>query len=880
MAEQTAQATVLALHGRRQTGEVFDQRLATVQRRLRKHNVRLVFVTAPCALPLEDDQSVAMHSWWPATAFDHLNPAASAAETDSACLGAWEQLCGVVRDAVAQQHTAGTPVVGVLGFSQGAATAALVLAAGLVPSARFGILAAGLWASVPEAMARVAPHVLAAFPLALPSLHFAGERDELVPPALSRDLAARTFASPQIAVHAQGHCVPSRVSETDTLCTFLQQQRTQQQEAGGTIGGEAVAGSRSTADQPLAEPGPNEQVQQDECEACSSIFGDDFEVLTRLPLSCAVTVRPAPLEGRAEAQPRVVFELPAGYPDEPPRLSMAGLRSLVVPGATLVQDLVAHLNSEAASLSGSEMMFTLADAAREWLEENWDRASQAASPHPSSAQPDDTPKHNPRNPIVCMVEQEQDFDHDSLFEEATLAAASSACGREAPVVGVTSEARRGKRWQLTVGLVGKPSAGKSTFFNGAAGTGDTSACARIGAFPFTTIDPNVGLGFYSVPCPCDSLKGLTKPKSDAPEGFTASGNRRIPVTVKDVAGLVPGAYQGRGKGNAFLNELCDADVLIHVVDVAAATDEQGTAAPEGSGSDPLDDIAWVRREVHQWIFDNVAAKWQSVLRRSSKFVELFSGYHAQPGHVMEAVSRMGLSAKTLAEELSQWTPRQLHHAVAHFLRVRFPIVLALNKADLATGRTNAERVAAALPDEVCVPVLARAEWDLCQLRRRGVVSYSLGATLCTAATPAGDEPAAKDAEAVAKAIAQFNVSLSTYPTGSGVQAAMDAACQLCAPVVVFPVADLETCTSYVTDVAAKSHEVQRHLLRDAVLMRPNATVHDLYLVLKRDLCLVSGDFVRAESRDAAGNRKVLRKEDVLVQRQVVCIMTNKKSAWQ
>lgn len=47
------------------------------------------------------------------------------------------------------------------------------------------------------------------------------------------------------------------------------------------------------------------------------------------------------------------------------------------------------------------------------------------------------------------------------------------------------------------------------------------------------------------------------------------------MIVKDVAGLVPGAYKGRGKGNRFLNDLCDADVLIHVVDATGRSDKDG-----------------------------------------------------------------------------------------------------------------------------------------------------------------------------------------------------------------------------------------------------------------------------------------------------------------
>jgi hypothetical protein len=120
---------------------------------------------------------------------------------------------------------------------------------------------------------------------------------------------------------------------------------------------------------------------------------------------------------------------------------------------------------------------------------------------------------------------------------------------------------------INLSFVGKPSAGKSTFFNAA--TQQNSA--KIAAHPFTTIEPNIGKGFYSIPCPCSSLTN----KCRAAYGHDAIGYRYVPVLLKDVAGLVPGACEGRGKGNKFLNDLLDADVLIHVIDVSGETDENG-----------------------------------------------------------------------------------------------------------------------------------------------------------------------------------------------------------------------------------------------------------------------------------------------------------------
>jgi ribosome-binding ATPase YchF (GTP1/OBG family) len=93
--------------------------------------------------------------------------------------------------------------------------------------------------------------------------------------------------------------------------------------------------------------------------------------------------------------------------------------------------------------------------------------------------------------------------------------------------------------------------------------------AEVAAHPFTTIEPNVGPGWYlssqeDLP-PSHSQESVIVDRSSA--YGRVHGRRLLPVVVKDVAGLVPGAYQGRGKGNKFLGDLCDADVLVHVVSV-------------------------------------------------------------------------------------------------------------------------------------------------------------------------------------------------------------------------------------------------------------------------------------------------------------------------
>lgn len=90
------------------------------------------------------------------------------------------------------------------------------------------------------------------------------------------------------------------------------------------------------------------------------------------------------------------------------------------------------------------------------------------------------------------------------------------------------------------------------------------------------------------------------------------GKRSVPIELLDVAGLVPGAHEGKGLGNKFLDDLRHADALVHVVDVSGTTDAEGKAT---RGYDPAQDIVWLRGEIVSWIEGNLLDKWASIKRR-------------------------------------------------------------------------------------------------------------------------------------------------------------------------------------------------------------------------------------------------------------------------
>ncbi|RLE39837.1 hypothetical protein DRJ16_07760, partial [Candidatus Woesearchaeota archaeon] len=141
---------------------------------------------------------------------------------------------------------------------------------------------------------------------------------------------------------------------------------------------------------------------------------------------------------------------------------------------------------------------------------------------------------------------------------------------------------------IQIGLVGKPSSGKSSFFKAA-----TMIDVPIAPYPFTTIEPNVGIAYVVKDCVCREFNVKCNPKNS----ICVEGKRYIPIKLWDVAGLVPGAHEGRGLGNKFLDDLRQAECLIHIVDTSGRTDAEGK---ETIGYDPCNDVRFLTEEIDLW----------------------------------------------------------------------------------------------------------------------------------------------------------------------------------------------------------------------------------------------------------------------------------------
>ena len=232
---------------------------------------------------------------------------------------------------------------------------------------------------------------------------------------------------------------------------------------------------------------------------------------------------------------------------------------------------------------------------------------------------------------------------------------------------------------MKVGLVGKPNAGKSTFF-----TAITSAVAQIGDYPFTTIDKNVGIAYVRKPCPSKELGLIPNPNNSLSE----DGIRYIPIEVIDVAGLVPGAHEGKGMGNKFLDDLRQADVLIHVVDSSGKTDLEGNSV---DSADPLEEITFLKDELHHWIANIIIRNWSRSARavEAGEKVEDFLSERLAGLKISREAVILSLRKAAISKPVMKWDLEDALTLAKSIQKVSKPIVVAANKADIASeGNKN------------------------------------------------------------------------------------------------------------------------------------------------------------------------------------------------
>ncbi|MGQ4892024.1 MAG: redox-regulated ATPase YchF [Candidatus Njordarchaeia archaeon] len=364
---------------------------------------------------------------------------------------------------------------------------------------------------------------------------------------------------------------------------------------------------------------------------------------------------------------------------------------------------------------------------------------------------------------------------------------------------------------MLIGVVGKPNAGKTTFFNAA-----TALNAKIADYPFTTIEPNIGIGYASIPCVCKEFGVEDNPQNSV----CIDGTRFIPVKLIDVAGLVPGAWQGRGMGNQFLDHLRQADVLIHVVDASGSFDADGRPLGKPGSWDPIKDIEFLEEEISRWIYQILKRDWDRSVRRIevekgdliSALAERLSGLSITYEHVSKTIRELDLNP----DRPTKWSEEDIYNFAKKLREISKPIVIAANKIDIPVAEENYKRIKdLGYP---VVPVSAIAELALVKYSEEGIVKYVRGSSSFEIIKPEKlDEKGKKLFNAIEKLLEKWG--------STGVQEVINKSVfDIGNMVAVYPVEDV-----------TKLSDKKGNVLPDVFLVKKGTTVKEFAAKIHSDL---------------------------------------------
>jgi len=398
---------------------------------------------------------------------------------------------------------------------------------------------------------------------------------------------------------------------------------------------------------------------------------------------------------------------------------------------------------------------------------------------------------------------------------------------------------------MLIGVVGKANVGKSTFFKAA-----TLADVEIANYPFTTIDKNQGVGFVKVSCADKEFKVECRPRF----GYCIKGNRFVPLEMIDVAGLVPEAHLGKGRGNEFLDDLRQADLLIHLIDISGGTNEQGEPITPLS-YDPEKDVRFLEVEIDMWFFGLLKKSWERFAKQvkqekkeiEKEIAKQFSGLKINEDMVKWVFDKLKFD-----KDAASWKEEELKRFATELRKISKPMLIAANKIDFPGSDDNLKRLQKEFPDYLIIGCSAESEVALREASKHGLIKYIPGEDNFETV----DEKKLNERQKRALDFIKRNV-LEKYRT-TGVQDVLNRAVfELLGYIAVYPVA-----TNKLTDK-------DKNILPDCFLVPKATTASEFAFRIHTD---IGKNFIKAIDLKT---KKVIGKESPLKDGDVIEIMTLK-----
>ncbi|MEM3291508.1 MAG: redox-regulated ATPase YchF [Saccharolobus sp.] len=390
---------------------------------------------------------------------------------------------------------------------------------------------------------------------------------------------------------------------------------------------------------------------------------------------------------------------------------------------------------------------------------------------------------------------------------------------------------------ISIGVIGKTNVGKSTFFSAA-----TLRDVEIANRPFVTIKPNEGIGYVKVKCVHTEFNVKCNPKNS----ICIDDYRFIPIKLIDVPGLIPGAHEGRGLGNKFLDDLRQADALIHVIDASGSTNEEGVPVEPGSRN-PEEDIKFIENELDEWFYSIVSKDWSKFARTADlsgkdiveALLNKLSGISVNRYHIVEALKITKLENL----KLMQWSEEDLRLFAKSLRLISKPMIIAANKSDLREARNNIKLLREKY--KWVIPTSAISEISLRKASKSGIINYIPGDSNFTILKPLNEKQ--KEALEYIK-----NNVLKVYGS-TGIQDAINTAVfEALNMIVVYPVED-----------ERKLSDKNGNVLPDALLLKRGSTPRDLAFAIHSELAKGFLYAIDVKKKIRIGDDYLLQPNDVI-----------------
>lgn len=392
---------------------------------------------------------------------------------------------------------------------------------------------------------------------------------------------------------------------------------------------------------------------------------------------------------------------------------------------------------------------------------------------------------------------------------------------------------------MMIGLVGAPNKGKTKFFKAL-----TLMDAESANYPFTTIDPNKGIGFIRNNCVDTFFNTQCNPR----HGFCKEHIRFIPVDIIDVAGLVPGASEGRGLGNKFLTDLYQAQALIQVIDISGSTDEEGRPVSLGS-YDPANEIDFLLTEIETWLLGIFKKNFEKLGReqqvRKIKTLNTLLSFMSGMGVNEEVLDQCLKGLNLQDKDVLSWSDAELLNFTKKIREKTKPIVIAANKIDLLTNNEKLDKIKEKFPNLKIIGCCAEAELALKSADKNKIIEYLPGSSSFKILK---DDVPEKQLEALK--FIQKNI-LDKHKS-TGVQELVD-----------FVAFDILKYMAIYPGGTKKLTDKDGNVLPDCFLMPPNSTTLDFAYKLHTDF---GKNFIKAvdvKTKMLLGKDHILKNNDVI-----------------